>query len=130
MKKKLYYILTIFLLVYCYAFQGSRSLWERDEGRYTQVALEMADFGDWLRPQLNDETEHFTKPPMTYWLIATSVKLFGKNEFALRFPNASAYLLTILSMFLLAKAFLKKNYWSAPLVFATFMFPCLVSSFG
>ena len=31
-----------------FAFQGSRGLWETDEGRYTQVAMEMLRSGDYI----------------------------------------------------------------------------------
>jgi 4-amino-4-deoxy-L-arabinose transferase-like glycosyltransferase len=46
-------------------FQGTRHLWDPDEGRYTDVAHEMVELDDWLVPRLNPERPHFTKPPMT-----------------------------------------------------------------
>jgi len=64
-------------LVLAFAFLGMRGIWDPDEGRYTNVALVMLDTGDWLSPMRNAETGHWTKPPMTYWLVATSVALFG-----------------------------------------------------
>jgi len=33
---------------------------------------------------------HLDKPPMTYWLVAASIKLFGQNEWAVRLPLALA----------------------------------------
>lgn len=68
--------LTFFL---AFAFQGSRGLWEPDEGRYVRCAYEMQKTGDWVTPQINFKP-HFTKPPVTYWLIASGLSLFGKNE--------------------------------------------------
>ena len=76
-------------------FLGSRGIWDPDEGRYTNVALNMLDSGDWLNPRRNDEVGHWTKPPLTYWAIASSVAVFGQNPFAARLPAALSYLLCV-----------------------------------
>ena len=55
------------------AFQGTRGLWEPDEGRYTNVALQMLHAQDFVTLRRNSESLHFTKPPVTYWTIAASV---------------------------------------------------------
>lgn len=68
---------------------GSRALNEPDEGRYSEIAREMIETGDWLVPHLW-YLPHLDKPPMTYWLIAVSMKLFGQNEWAARLPVALA----------------------------------------
>ena len=74
------------LLLWAFALQGTRGLWSPDEGRYVDVALEMLKSGDWLRPHVNDEFAHVTKPPLTYWAVASSVELFGRHEWAARLP--------------------------------------------
>jgi 4-amino-4-deoxy-L-arabinose transferase-like glycosyltransferase len=58
-------VVILALAFYCLSFQGQRTLWEPDEGRYTAVAMEMLRLDDWLRPHLNHEQEHWTKPPLT-----------------------------------------------------------------
>jgi len=68
---------------------GSRSLNEPDEGRYGEIAREMLETGNWLVPQFWYEP-HLDKPPMTYWVEALSMKLFGLNEWAVRLPLALA----------------------------------------
>lgn len=78
-----------------FAFQGSRGLWETDEGRYTQVAMEMLRSGDYITPRRHHHHIHPTKPPLTYWSIAASVSQFGRNEWAVRAPYALAFALTI-----------------------------------
>jgi 4-amino-4-deoxy-L-arabinose transferase-like glycosyltransferase len=70
--------------VLAFAWLGSRGLFDPDEGRYTNVALTMLDDGDWVDPMRNEDTGHWTKPPLTYWVIASSVAVFGSNEWAAR----------------------------------------------
>lgn len=62
---------------------GLRALWSPDEGRYAEIAREMAASGDYLTPRLNG-VKYFEKPPLVYWLTAGSIKLFGVNEWAAR----------------------------------------------
>ncbi|HUI08421.1 MAG TPA: glycosyltransferase family 39 protein [Verrucomicrobiae bacterium] len=81
---------------------GARGLNEPDEGRYAEVGREMAVSGDWLVPRW-DGLEHLSKPPVTYWAVAASLKLFGVNEFAARLPAALAALGTLLAVYLLAR---------------------------
>ena len=68
---------------------GSRALNEPDEGRYSEIAREMIETGNWVVPHIW-YLPHLDKPPMTYWLVAVSMKLFGQNEWAARLPLALA----------------------------------------
>ena len=79
---------------------GSRGLNEPDEGRYAEIAREMVETGDWLVPQLW-YLPHLDKPPMTYWLVAAAIKLFGQNEWAVRLPLALAAIGGIWAAYLL-----------------------------
>lgn len=81
------------------------SLFEPDETRYAQVALEMHDTGDWVVPRLNGEP-YLDKPPMLYWLMAISYEVCGVNEQAARLPTALAALLTVLLTYVLGKKLL------------------------
>jgi 4-amino-4-deoxy-L-arabinose transferase-like glycosyltransferase len=84
--------LALAALLLAFAFLGSRGLYDPDEGRYTNVALTMLDSGDWLDPRRNEDTGHWTKPPLTYWAIGTSIAAFGQNPWAARLPMALSYL--------------------------------------
>lgn len=106
-------VLAAFLLAM--SFQGSRGLWEPDEGRYTAVALEMLRLGDFVHPMLHREHAHYTKPPLTYWAIAASVRLFGRNEWAVRLPYALAFTATVLLLFGLGKDYQPQRPWTAVL---------------
>src|SRR5437867_2385552 len=91
------------LAVFVLFFQlGTRGLNEPDEGRYAEVGREMAASGDWLVPRFNG-VEHLSKPPLTYWLIAASIKVFGANEWAARLPAGLAALATVVALYLLVR---------------------------
>jgi 4-amino-4-deoxy-L-arabinose transferase-like glycosyltransferase len=68
---------------------GRPALWEPDEGRYAEIAREMALYRDYVTPHLNWEL-YFEKPPLVYWADAAAIKLLGANEFAVRLPVALA----------------------------------------
>src|SRR5215813_436382 len=48
------------------------------EGQYAGAAREMVEAHQWLLPT-NDGTPRLQKPPLLYWLIIISYKLFGIN---------------------------------------------------
>lgn len=83
-------------LLLAFAFQGSRGLWEPDEGRYTAVATEMLAMGDFVTPHRHHHHIHPTKPPMTYWAIASGITVFGHSEWGVRAPYAVAFAATVL----------------------------------
>ena len=111
------------LLLWAFALQGTRGLWSPDEGRYVDVALEMLKSGDWLRPHVHHEFAHFTKPPLTYWAVASSVELFGRHEWAARLPHALAFALTVLLVGAMGRRLVPERPWLPALVYATFVLP-------
>ncbi|MBV8360070.1 MAG: glycosyltransferase family 39 protein [Deltaproteobacteria bacterium] len=68
---------------------GRPPLWEPDEGRYAEIAREMAVDHDYVTPR-NNFVRYFEKPPLVYWVTAASLKVFGHNEFAVRLQAAIA----------------------------------------
>jgi 4-amino-4-deoxy-L-arabinose transferase-like glycosyltransferase len=100
----------------CFALLGSRGLNEPDEGRYAEIAREMVASGDWLVPHLNG-FPHFQKPPLLCWLTASSVAVFGANEWAARLPSALAAVGTLALTFWMTHALLgRAAAWCATLV--------------
>ena len=78
--------LLLLVLVYLCLFGlrlGSSSLPNPDESRYAEIPREMLATGDWVTPRLNG-VNYFEKPPLVYWLVAASEKIFGLNEWAVR----------------------------------------------
>lgn len=78
------------------------TLYDRDEGYYAQCALEMNQRGDYVVPHYLNEP-WLEKPPLTFWMMALSMRLLGANEFAARLPSALAGLGAVWLTFLLGK---------------------------
>jgi len=76
---------------------GSVHLFDTDETNYAESAREMIVSGDYLTVQIDFEPFP-EKPPLFFWLQILSMKVFGINEFAARFPNV---ICGILSLFML-----------------------------
>ncbi|MEM6853720.1 MAG: glycosyltransferase family 39 protein [Planctomycetota bacterium] len=81
---------------------GDHPIHGDSEARYGVVARGMAT-GETslLVPTLFDQP-HLTKPPLTYWLMAGSIRLIGDGELALRLPAAISGTLTLAIVFGLA----------------------------
>jgi 4-amino-4-deoxy-L-arabinose transferase-like glycosyltransferase len=74
---------------------GDHPIHGDSEARYGTIARAMAEGeSPLLVPHLFDRP-HLTKPPLTYWLMAGSIWLFGDGEWALRLPAALAGTLTL-----------------------------------
>ncbi len=110
-------------LVLAFPFLGSRGIWEPDEGRYTNVAINMVESGDWLNPRRNDDVGHWTKPPLTYWAVAASIRTFGLNPWAARLPVAVSYLLCVWLTWRLARCLAPGSETTAAVAFATMVLP-------
>ncbi len=63
-----------------------------NEGRRALTALEMVRSGNWLIPTMNGHF-YIDKPPMLYWLMVISAKLFqSTSEWVFRLPSVFAAL--------------------------------------
>ncbi|MDF3033215.1 MAG: glycosyl transferase [Alphaproteobacteria bacterium] len=76
------WIIPLLALWFC-LFLGNRPFASPDEGRYVEIPREMVASGDYVTPRLNG-VKYFEKPPLFYWLQATSIKVFGIQEWAMR----------------------------------------------
>jgi 4-amino-4-deoxy-L-arabinose transferase-like glycosyltransferase len=52
-----------------------------------QIARNMLTSGDWVTPRL-DGVIYLEKPPLIYWMMAVSYKIFGVHDWAARIPMA------------------------------------------
>ena len=96
--------LTTTLFILAFAFQGTRGIWEPDEGFYIGISRNMVETGDWIVPQMNLRP-YLDKPPVVYWGSALAMKFFGFNEWAARFAHAFWFILTALVVRAMGKSF-------------------------
>jgi 4-amino-4-deoxy-L-arabinose transferase-like glycosyltransferase len=61
------------------------------DAAHAQAAQHMADTGDLITSKI-DGIRYIEKPPLPYWLVAGSYKIFGENTFATHLPNSLAML--------------------------------------
>ncbi len=81
-------------LLILFALISHRGLNEPDEGRYVEIAREMMVSGDYVVPRIKG-VPHYAKPPLTYWCLALSMKVFGVHEVGARMPSFLAALLVL-----------------------------------
>jgi 4-amino-4-deoxy-L-arabinose transferase len=117
-----------FGLLLGFAFQGTRGLWSPDEGRYTVAALQMLDTGNYLAPAYSPDEVNFSKPPTTYWVIAASMKVFGRNTWAVRIPYALAFLLTLLVLHAMGRRLVPEKPWLPSVVYGCAAAPFLAGN--
>jgi 4-amino-4-deoxy-L-arabinose transferase-like glycosyltransferase len=89
------------LVVWCIGLFG-RGYWTPDEPREADIAWRMSWQADKAVPLLAGEP-FCEKPPLTYWLAAAPISLFGPSAWAARLPNLLYALITALSLGLLAR---------------------------
>jgi len=112
-----------FILLLGFGFQGSRHLWQPDEGYNAAVTLEMLDSGNLLIQTL-DHQIYLGKSPAYIWGTLPGVILFGRNEWGLRAFCALCFCLTCWIVGLLGSSL-----WSrregilAALIYATMILP-------
>lgn len=83
-------------------FLGGVHLFDWDEINFAESAREMIVTGDYLTVRIN-YIPFWEKPPLFIWLQVLSMKIFGINEFAARFPNAICGILTLLFIYRIGK---------------------------
>ena len=76
--------LAVSLVLGYLALAQRTTLWDRDEPRFAQAAVEMVDSGQYLYPTFNGDVRA-QKPVLIYWLMALSIHVFGVTELAVRF---------------------------------------------
>ncbi len=89
-----WWLLAALLVVTWFSGIAVRKLQHPDEGRYAEIAREMAVTGDWVTPRLNG-LKYFEKPPFQYWVTAAAFRIFGVREWTARLAPALAGLLAV-----------------------------------
>jgi len=106
-----HFVLTILVAA---VFIFSWGLWTTplagiNEGRRALTALEMIRNGNWLIPTMNGHI-YIDKPPLLYWLMTLSAKIFQSTaEWVLRLPAALAALAICGMLFRSVKKYLNQD---------------------
>lgn len=76
-------------------------LWDDDETRFASVAREMLHTGDWVVPRFNAAVAD--KPPLLFWAMAGSFRVFGESPAAARLPSVVSALVALAAIWGMAR---------------------------
>jgi 4-amino-4-deoxy-L-arabinose transferase-like glycosyltransferase len=102
-------LILILSLIYFIPFLGQAHLFDWDEINFAEAAREMLATHNYFNVQI-DYKDFWEKPPLFIWMQVFSMKIFGVNEFAARFPNAMAGVVTLLTIFRIGKKYLNTQF--------------------
>jgi len=75
-----------------------------DASQYAEISREMLKSGDYLHVY-DRNLEYLDKPPLLFWVSATSMRVFGVNNFGYKLPSILFALLALYATYRLAKIF-------------------------
>ena len=93
-----YTVLGLMTFIACFYGLSSYPILDMNEGLYAEIAREMLSNNHYIIPHLNN-LPYLEKPPLLYYLIAISYRIFGINVFAARLVPAIFLGLTALCAF-------------------------------
>lgn len=104
-------------------YTWSMPLIDPDEPRYASAANDMVTNNHWIVPHFNG-APRINKPPLFYWVIAISYKIFGISEFSARLPATLAAIGTVLITYLWGKRLedRKNGFWAGVMLMASPLF--------
>lgn len=117
-----YLVIVVLAAVLFMPFLGHVHLFDWDEINFAECAREMILSKDYLRAQI-DFKPFWEKPPLFIWMQVLSMKAFGVNEFAARFPNAFMGVVTLATLYSVGKKVIseKMAIWWVLLYAATWL---------
>jgi 4-amino-4-deoxy-L-arabinose transferase-like glycosyltransferase len=95
---KIYFLITIIGVIFFLPYLGTVHLFDWDEINFAEASREMIATNDYLTVRIDYQPFH-EKPPLFFWAQAISMRIFGINEFAARFPNAVIGIISLLVIF-------------------------------
>lgn len=91
-------VLLTFLISLYHITSIEVNLW--DESRLAVNAIEMYQNGNFITTYFDGSPDMWnTKPPFMIWCMVLSMKIFGINEFALRFPSIVSFITLSIAIF-------------------------------
>jgi 4-amino-4-deoxy-L-arabinose transferase-like glycosyltransferase len=111
-------------------FLGGVHLFDWDEINFAESAREMILTRDYLTVRVDFEA-FYQKPPLFIWMQVLSMKIFGINEFAARFPNVICAMFTMVVLFRTGRRIYDTGFaWFWVLSFAGSILPFLYFKSG
>jgi hypothetical protein len=102
---------------------GKVHLFDWDEINFAECAREMIVSGNYSVVQV-DFFPFWEKPPLFIWMQVLSMKVFGINEFAARFPNAVCGAATLSALFMMGRKISGDKFaWKWVLMYAGSLLP-------
>ena len=95
----------IFLI---YLFNLFIDIMDVDAAQYASISMEMSQTDSYLHVY-HRGADYLDKPPLLFWLSSLSMKLFGINNFAYKFPSFLLAILGVYSTFRFAKLYYSKQ---------------------
>jgi len=106
---QLQFIIAIIAALLFIPFAGEVHLFDWDEINFAECAREMIVSHNYLNVQI-DFHPFWEKPPLFIWMQVLSMKVFGINEFAARFPNAVCGIASLLLIFNIGKKLYNESF--------------------
>jgi 4-amino-4-deoxy-L-arabinose transferase-like glycosyltransferase len=92
-----YSLLFLMLFLGFYFGMGTYAIENINEGLYAEIPREMLQAGSYIIPKLNF-VPYIEKPPLFYWLVVLSYKIFGVSAWSARIVPATAASLVCLNL--------------------------------
>lgn len=93
----------VFILIAIVYFSAVRvDTMDVDASQYAEMSREMLKSGDYLHVY-DRGADYLDKPPFLFWVSATSMKVFGVNNFGYKLPSILFALLAVYATYRLAK---------------------------
>ncbi len=114
-----YLLFALFILFAFFYGISSYVIADLNEGLYVEIAREMLTTHNYIIPHLN-YVPYLEKPPLLYWLIALSDKIFGITTLSARLIPALSATIACLTLFYVCNKINKaKAGWYAGIVLST-----------
>ncbi|QTD34197.1 ArnT family glycosyltransferase [Pseudomonas fluorescens] len=112
-------LLLLAALLFFFAL-GNHQLQGSTEARVAGIAMEMHLDNDWVTPRLFGEP-FLEKPPLSLWLDAGAMRIFGVSPWAVRLASAVAGLLSVMLLYAMLRRFERPKAiaWTAGVLLAT-----------
>ncbi len=104
LKKPVFFSASVAMLLLLRVFiNATLPLMDKTEARYAEIARLMAETNNYVSPHIDYGTPFWGKPPLSTWLSALCIEVFGVNEFAVRLPSLLVAILMLLMLGNIAK---------------------------